>query len=197
MAQDDDRHYPLGFVAGWREIRNDFAEEAELIGVLTISWNRMELRLRDGFIRMMGDQGAFAAAIWDAQNTHQGRSRLLSLALETVPLSDDLASLLGTILAETKRLSELRNTLTHSEYLVHSHTQELTARKPRTKKATYQSSSVADLEKIVADVGDLTELIGAFAWLLIPQAARDELVGEVQATMASLVAAARKAEDSK
>lgn len=187
MTQDEDRHYPIGFVSGWREIRNDFAEEAELIGVLTISWNRMELRLRDGFIRMMGDQGAFAAAIWDAQNTHQGRSRLLSLALETVHLSDDLASLLGTILDETKRLSELRNTLTHSEYLVHSETQELTARKPRAKQPTYQSSSVTDLEKIVTDVGDLTELIGAFAWLLIPQAARDELTSSVQATLAAMV----------
>lgn len=187
MAQDDDRHYPLGFVSGWHEIRNDFAVEAELIGVLTISWNRMELRLRDGFVRMMGDQSAFAAAIWDAQNTHQGRSKLLSLALETVPLSDDLASLLRKIIGETKRLSELRNTLTHSEYIVHSHTQELIARKARTKQPTYQSSSVADLEKIVTDVSDLTELVGAFSWLLIPQAARDDLTSSVQATLAAMV----------
>ncbi|WP_333587273.1 hypothetical protein [Phenylobacterium sp.] len=178
----EDRHYPLGFVQGASEILDGFGAEAEAIGVITILWNRHELRLRDIFERLLEPVRDFAAAVWEGENTHQGRAKLLRLAARTMQLSAVQAELLDAILERTASLSEKRNALAHAEYVVDLQSDALVARaRRRQKPPIYHPSDLASLSRIIEDLREVDAIVGALSVELAP----DDLKQSIAAVAAS------------
>jgi hypothetical protein len=174
----EDSFWPLGGLSYSQEIRDFFPEEAEMIGVITIIWNRQELALRSIFLNILEprDKG-FGEAIWDRQPTHHAKRELLAISLESSTMSDQAKAVLTYIIDKTKIMADRRNELIHAEYVVHNRTDKLHAKVklPRSAKgAKYQKLSVEDLQKII---DDLDELLGISEWnafeFLGPEARKD------------------------
>lgn len=148
-----DWYWPLGALDYAREIHDFFPEEAELIGVITILWNRQDKALKRIFVSLLSArQRAYAEAIWDRQPTHQARRDLLALALQTVRLSKRKAAILSSVIENTKMVADRRNELIHAEYVVHGRTDQLHAKvaAPRsTKPPKHQKVAPTDLRTVV------------------------------------------------
>src|SRR3954468_21633132 len=92
-------YWPLGALSYGHEIRDFFPEEAELLGVITILWNRQEIALKGVFLSILEPRvTSYGEAIWDRQPTHQSRRDLLAVALETAELSDRQKSILNYVI---------------------------------------------------------------------------------------------------
>lgn len=182
-------HYPIGFVFGAREIEQDFPDEAMALGVITILWNRLELRLKSMFEAIMGDQRAFATALWDSQNTHRGRFKLLELARDTVPLTAKRRALLQEILDRVEDLSRRRNTLIHGEFVVEQFNGvDLLARTHRgAKEPTYTPSDMTSLNKMIEALRETDAIIGALSLDYLPK----DLLDSVTKTADELRAAGK------
>lgn len=159
-AQDKpDWYWPLAALSYSSEIHDYFPEEAEMIGVITILWNRQELALRSIFIKILEPRSPdFGEAIWDRQPTHQARRDLLAVALDTAKMTKRAKAILTYIIDKTKVMADRRNELMHAEYVVHGRTDKLHAKvkSPRsTKDAKYQKVSTSDLQVIVRDLDEL------------------------------------------
>ena len=163
MAKDPKRdwYWPLGALDYEHEIRDFFPEEAEMLGVITILWNRHEKALGWLFLDILKTRRrAFAEAIWSRQSTHQGKRDLLALALHTVKLTKRQASALRWVIDNTKTVADRRNELIHAEYVVHGRTDKLHAkvRAPRSNKPPkHQKVTTADLQKIIVDLSRLVQ----------------------------------------
>jgi hypothetical protein len=155
MARDPkkDWYWPLGELEYQHEIRDFFPEEAEMIGVITILWNRQELKLRHIYRKLIASKRpAYAEAIWDRQPTHQAKRDLLALAIHTAKLTKRQAAILEFIIEKTKVMADRRNELLHAEYVVHGRTDKLHAKvkTPRSNKPPkHQKVSASDLQKVI------------------------------------------------
>jgi len=160
-------YWPLGELSHASEIRDYFAEESELLGVITILWNRQEIRLKSIYKRIIASKReAFAEAIWDRQPTHQARRDTLALALTTVKLTKRQKAILGFVIEKTKDIADRRNDLIHAEYVVHGRTEKLHAkiRSPRsTKPPKHQRASAEDLLLVIEELETLLGFTDA-AW---------------------------------
>jgi hypothetical protein len=184
MAKDPKRdwYWPLGALDYALEIEEDFPDEAQLLGIITILWNRQEMALKRLFKCLLSsNRPAFAESIWDRQSTHQARRDLLALALQTVKLTKRQRGILGWIIENTKTLADRRNELIHAEYVVHGRTNKLHAKvkAPRSNKpAKHQKASASDLQKVVNDLCFLvqaTEAAWSSFWPRSMMKMRDEL----------------------
>lgn len=170
MAPDPkaDWYFPLGAIDYAVEIQEDFPEEAELLGVITILWNRHEAGLRRLFLTLIASKRpALAEAIWDRQPTHQARRDLLALALNTAKLTKHQRGVLQWVIDTTKTVADRRNELIHAEYVVHHSTQKLHAKvkAPRSNKPPkHQNASATDL-RIVVDRLQILVQATEGAWL--------------------------------
>jgi len=194
-----DWFWPLGALDYDREIREAYAEEAELLGVMTILWNRQELALRSLFQCLVASKRpAFAEAIWDRQPTHQARRELLSVALRTVRMTRHQAAILGWVLEHTKSVADRRNELIHAEYVVHGRTDKLHARvkSPRSNKpAKHQKATVSDLEQVVTSLSELVQSTEAAIVHFRPRSYRRFLASlKVPEDVAKILDEARKAD---
>jgi hypothetical protein len=173
-----DWFWPLGALDYANEIRDFFPEEAELVGVITILWNRQELALRELFLDILEPRTkSYGEAIWDRQSTHQNKRDLLSLALETAGLSSRQKTVLEIVIERTKTIADRRNELIHAEYVVHARTDVLHAKvkAPRSNKPPrHQKLSVRDLEKAVAELQYLVQITEAAAVQLLSPEKRAE-----------------------
>ena len=164
-----DKHYPIGFVFGAREIAENYSEEARALGTITILWNRLELRLKSLFELILGEQRQFAGALWDGQNTHRGRMKLMALALDTVDLTENRRVLLAEIIARVEALSKRRNTLTHGEFVVDVTRDELLARTHRGKKAPlYAPSDFDALNDVIRGLEEADDFIATLSLDYVP-----------------------------
>src|SRR3712207_3157516 len=110
--REEDWYWPLGAMSYAYEIREDFAEEAAMLGAITILWNRQEARLRTLFVTLLGTKRtAYAEGIWDRQPTHQARRELLAVALQTVKMTKRKRAILQWVIDRTKRVADRRNEL--------------------------------------------------------------------------------------
>jgi hypothetical protein len=168
MPKPPEFYWPLASLSGSSEIRDYFPEEAELLGVISILWNRQELALRQLYLQILASKRpAYAEAIWDQQSTHQARRNLLALALVTVKLTKRQRIYLDYIIERTKLLADRRNELLHAEYVVHGKTERLHAKvkPPRsTKPPKHQPATTKHLEIVVRDLDDLLQTTEG-AWL--------------------------------
>lgn len=140
-----DWYWPLGALDYAAEIQEEYPKEAELLGVITILWNRQELGLRRLYLEIIASRRpAYAEAIWDRQPTHQARRDLLALALHTVKLTKRQSQILSFVLEKTKVAADRRNELIHAEYVVHGRTQQLHAKvkSPRSNKPAKHPESL-------------------------------------------------------
>ncbi|WP_299321412.1 hypothetical protein [Parasphingopyxis sp.] len=155
----EDWYWPLGALGYAEEISDSFPTETELIGVITILWNRHEIALRRIFISLMRTRStAYAEAIWERQPTHQSRRDLLSLALGTVKLTKRQKAILEWIIDRTKTMADRRNELIHAEYVVHGRTDALHAKvkPPRSNKPPkHQRVMESDLRKVANGLSHL------------------------------------------
>lgn len=162
-----DDYWPLGAIDYALEIREEFPEEAELLGVITILWNRQEKGLQRLFRTLLASKRPeFAEAIWDRQPTHQARRDLLALALHTAKLTKRQAAILHWIIDRTKTVADRRNELIHAEYVVQFGTNKLHAKvkPPRSNKPPkHQPVAVSDLKVVVTDLDHLVQATEA-AW---------------------------------
>ena len=154
-----DWYWPLASLSYSPEIRDFFPEEAEMIGVITILWNRQELALRSIFLSILEPRSKeFGEAIWDRQPTHQARRDLLSAALDTAKMTKRAKAILSYVIDKTKVMADRRNELMHAEYVVHGRTEKLHAKvkPPRSiKDAKYQKLAISDLQVIIDDLDGL------------------------------------------
>lgn len=173
MARDPtlDRYWPLGGLFYSAEIGENFPEEAELIGTLTILWTRQELALKRLFVTLLASsRREYAEAIWDRQPTHQARRDLLELALRATKLTKRQAGILKWLVERTKVVADRRNELIHAEYVVEHKTDRLHARvkSPRsTKPVKHQRITPAELQALIAELDNLlgaTEAAWAEYW---------------------------------
>lgn len=170
--------YPLGFVSGASEVWDDYFEEAALIGVFTMMWNRHELRLKDVFIHMLAPHRSFGQSIWDNANTHAAKMKLFSQAVGHMPLTANGKAILQKIVDETSRLSERRNALIHAEYVIHRETMDISARTNRKDKPpVYVPATADELKKVIDDLDRATELVSHASLALLDQ---EELAGLVE-----------------
>jgi hypothetical protein len=146
------------------EIAQFYADEAAMIGAITILWNHHEDRLRAIFARILASpKEGYAEAIWDRQPTHQAKRNLLAMALDFGGLNDGQRDLLERVIEDTKTLADRRNDLLHGKYVVHGNTNNLFAvvRSPNsTKPAKYQKNTVNDLDKVSEALERLIDLAG-------------------------------------
>jgi hypothetical protein len=160
-------YWPLGALGYGPEIRDFFPEEAEMIGVITILWNRQEMALRRLFCLLVASKRpSYAEAIWDRQPTHQARRDLLAVAFQTVRMTKRQAATLKFVLEKTKVIADRRNELIHAEYVVHGRTDQLHAKvkSPRSNKPPkHQKVSTNDLQGVIADLGELV-MATEFTW---------------------------------
>ncbi len=130
-----------------------------MIGVITILWNRQELKLAKIYSKLIASKRPeYAMAIWERQPTHQARRDLLALALQTVKLTKQQAGILNYVIEKTKTLADRRNELIHAEYVVHGRTDKLHAKikSPRsTKPPKHQKLSAEDLQQVIDDLEQL------------------------------------------
>ena len=163
----EDAYWPLGAIDYAAEVRDEFSEEAELLGVITILWNRQELALKRLFETIVASKRpTYAAAVWDIQPTHQARRNLLALALQSARLTKRQAQILGWVVGRTKTVSDRRNELIHAEYVVEFSTNKLHAKvkAPRSNKpAKHQPVAVSDLSQVTRDLDHLLQATEA-AW---------------------------------
>lgn len=163
-----DWYWPLGELEYQHEIRDFFPDEAQMLGTITILWNRQELKLRNIYKQLIvSKRPAFAEAIWDRQPTHQARRDLLALALHTVNMTKRQAAILSYIIEKTKVVADRRNELLHAEYVVHGRTDKLHAKvkAPRSNKPPkHQKVTTADLQTVINDIERLI-LATESAWL--------------------------------
>tara|TARA_R110002124_G_scaffold256165_1_gene421838 strand:+ start:1298 stop:1954 length:657 start_codon:yes stop_codon:yes gene_type:complete len=164
----EDWYWPLGDLEYQHEIRDFFSGEAEMLGIITILWNRQELKLRAIYKRLISSRRPdYAMAIWDRQPTHQARRDLLALALHTTKLTKRQAGIIAYVVDKTKVLADRRNELIHAEYVVHARTDKLHAKvsSPRSNKPPkHQKVTEKDLQQIVDDLEHLIMATEA-AWL--------------------------------
>ncbi len=162
-----DWYWPLGELEHQHEIRDFFSDEAEMLGIITILWNRQELKLRMIYSKIIASKRkAYAEAIWDRQPTHQARRDLLAIALHTANLTKRQAAILKLVIDKTKVIADRRNELLHAEYVVHGRTDKLHARvkAPRSNKPPkHQTATSADLQKVINDLEHLLQMTEA-AW---------------------------------
>lgn len=192
-AVSKDWYWPLGSLGYSPEIRDTFPEEAEMVGVITIMWNRIEQGLRHLFMEILEPRTAtYGEAIWDRQPTHQARRDLLSVALETANLSERQSAILSYIIEKTKGMADRRNELIHAEYVVHGRTDKLHAKvkSPRsTKPAKFQKLSTKDLQTVIDGLDELFGVIeGAFFEFLGPEARKkhDSIMRELESLRPSV-----------
>jgi len=178
--------YPLGFVSGAHEIIENWPEEAQMLGVITILWNRLEHHLKRIFLYVVGEKPEFHTALWESETTHKGRMRLLTLALAHIELSDIRRSYLGEIIQRVGVLSGKRNALTHGEYVLDNN-DRLKARKPGSKTPpSYTPSDVADLREVISALQEVDAYISALTLDYVPK----DLLESVAAAAKSLRGAA-------
>jgi hypothetical protein len=166
------------------EVEDFFPEQAELLGVITILWNRQELALRDCFLNLLEPRAwAYGEAIWNRQSTHQNKRALLSLALETADLNQRQKGILDWIIEQTKTVADRRNELIHAEYVVHGRTGELHAKvtAPRAQKPKHQRLSVRELRKVIDQLDYLLQATEAAKFELLSPAKRAEFEATIQA----------------
>ena len=161
-------YWPLAALSGSGEIHDYFPEEAELLGIIAILFNRQELALKRLFLQILASKRPeYAEAIWDRQPTHKARRDLIKLALHTVRLSKRQAFLLDYILEKTKGVADRRNELLHAEYVVHGKTERLHAKikAPGSSKAAKHQRATADDLKVVVKELDFLLDVTEGAWL--------------------------------
>jgi len=155
----EDWYWPLAGLEYAIEIREFFSSEAELIGTITILWNRQELALRQVFLNILEPRiKSFGEAIWDRQPTHKSKRDLLTLAMDNTKLNHRQKAILNYIIEKTKNLADRRNQLIHAEYVVHGRTNILHGKikSPRsTKPPKYQKLSPKDLTSVVVELEGL------------------------------------------
>lgn len=184
-----DKLYPLGFVNGAEEML-DFSAEAEAIGIITMLWNRHELQLGDIFASAMGSQHAFARALWDSENTHRGKLKLLRLAVEAAPMTDEQKDLLSALTEQTALVSEKRNALIHGEFVVDMPNDKLIARQSRRlKPPVYHPSDIAALYLIIESISQLDGYVSALRLSFLPP----DLIENMRAFADGLKAVSEKA----
>lgn len=154
-----DWYWPLASLNYEAEIADGYADEAQLIGAITILWNNHEKTLKCIFVDLLSSRKSkFVEAIWDRQPTHQAKRDLLTLALTTLKLSKRQINILNWVIDNTKTLADRRNELIHAEYVVHHRTYRLHAkvRSPRSNKpAKFQPVGASDLKGVVEDLSFL------------------------------------------
>jgi hypothetical protein len=181
MSKDSktDWYWPLGGIHYSHEIRDWYPEEAEMLGILTILWNRQENTLRNIFIRILqAKKVEYAEAIWDRQPTHQAKRDLLALALQTARLSKRQAGILRYVIDKTKLMADRRNELLHAEYVVHGRTDRLHARvkAPRSAKPPiHHPAGKSDLAVVITDLEYLLQATEAASLELLPRGMRTRL----------------------
>lgn len=162
-----------------------------MIGVITILWNRQELKLAKIYSKLIASKRPeYAMAIWERQPTHQARRDLLALALQTVKLTKQQAGILNYVIEKTKTLADRRNELIHAEYVVHGRTDKLHAKikSPRsTKPPKHQKLSAEDLQQVIDDLEQLILATEAASFAFATK--RDRRIS------AALTAALRKFEE--
>jgi hypothetical protein len=164
MARDpkSDWYWPLGELEYQHEIRDFFSDEAEALGVITILWNRQELKLRTLFLRILASRRpGYAEAIWERQPTHQAKRDLLALAGRTAKLTKRQTAILEIVIDKTKVMADRRNELLHAEYVVHGRTDTLHAKvkSPRSSKPPkHQRVAISDLQRVIDDMEELLQL---------------------------------------
>lgn len=167
--------YPLGFVSGADEITTHYADEAQMLGVITIMWNRLELHLKDLFLQILGSHREFAVGLWDAENTHRGRMKLIRLALDHIELTEARRAYLAEIVSRVTMLAEKRNALTHGEYVVDDG-ESLKARTARAKKPpTYMNCDIEALQEIIDGLEMADGLIARLSVDYLPQDLRQQI----------------------
>jgi hypothetical protein len=176
--------WPLGGLSYSTEVRDFFPEQAELLGTITMLWNRQELALRDCFLNVLEPSvWAYGEAIWNRQSTHQNKRALLSLALEHGKLSKRQQQILDWVIENTKTVADRRNELIHAEYVVHGGTGELHAKvtAPRALKPKHQRLSVRELNKVIEQLDRLLQAPEAAKFELLSPAKRAEFDATMQA----------------
>jgi hypothetical protein len=186
-----DWYWPLGSLGYQHEICDFFPEEAEMIGVITILWNRQELELRDLFIQLLEPrEKAYAEAIWDRQSTHQNKRDLLALALEATTLTERQQGILKHLIKKTKTIADRRNELIHAEYVVHGRTDKLHAKvkTPRSSKPPkHQKVDAKDLQLFINELQTLVQMTEASRCELMSPKQRqvyDELIKQLDGLQA-------------
>src|SRR5690348_3757755 len=102
-----DKYWPLGALEYASEIHDMYGTEAELLGVITILWNRQEIALRHLFVELMASRRPeYVGAVWDRQTTHQNRRDLLELALHAVKLTKRQRGIQAWVIDNTKTLAD-------------------------------------------------------------------------------------------
>lgn len=170
MVRDpkEEFYWPLAALEGGCEIRDFFPEEAELLGVIAILWNRQELALRRLYVQILASKRPdYAEAIWDRQPTHKARRDMLMVALTTVKMTKRQRIILEWIIEKTKDVADRRNELLHAEYVVHGRTDKLHAKiKPpgSAKPPKHQRATAADLQTVVTELEGLLDVTEG-SWL--------------------------------
>lgn len=183
----DRTDYPLGFVSGASEIWESYREEAALLGVFAMIWNRHELSLKRLFLFLVTPHREFAEAIWDQANTHKGKMTLFGHAVAHVPMSEENRSALREIISETTRLSVRRNALIHAEYVIHTETMDIAARTyRRDKPSTYIPASVEELTLMINDLDRLSAKVDRTSLALLDPTMMTDLMSSIRATEKSL-----------
>ena len=182
----DDFYWPLGSMGYSPEISDYYPEEAQMVGVITIMWNRIELALQSIFLDLLEPRTKeFGEAIWQRQPTHQARRDMLAAAINTVDLNEYQQDLLSHIIDKTKVMADRRNELMHAEYVVHGRTEKLHAKVklPRSAKpAKFQKITPKDLQIVIDGMDNLFGLIeGAYFEFLGPEAKEkhEKLMAEI------------------
>lgn len=157
-----DWYWPLGALSYASEIHDYFPEEAQLLGAITILWNRQELALTELYTRLIASRRPdYAKAIWDRQPTHKARRDLIALAMDTAKLTKRQKGVLRWVLDNTKVLADRRNELIHAEYVVHAPTDKLHARVSPPNSSKPPKHQKADVKALQGVVSDLERLVQA------------------------------------
>lgn len=176
-----DWYWPLGGINYASEVHDFFPEEAELLGSITILWNRQEAALRRLFAELIAPRATrrdYALAIWDRQPTHQARRDMLALAFDAAKLTKRQKGILKWIVDRTKTLADRRNDLMHAEYVVHGRTDALHARvkAPKSQKPPkHQRAAVSDLIVVERELEHLLQATEAALFEFMPARKRRDL----------------------
>lgn len=173
--------YPLGFVSGASEVWDDYFEEAALLGVFTMMWNRHELRLKELFVDLLAPHQSFGLAVWENANTHAGKMKLFAQAVAHMPVTERGKMILQEITDETARLSDRRNALIHAEYVIHRETLDIAARTNRKDKPpVYVPATADELRKVIADLDRVAGLVSHATVALMDPGLLSDLVESIR-----------------
>lgn len=155
-----ENYWPLGAIDYSHEVIDSFPDEAMLLGVVTILWNRQEIALKRLFLWIIRAKSeGYAEAIWDRMQTHKARRDTLEMAIEHGKLTKRQRGILKWVVDQTKTMADRRNELAHAEYVVGHQSERLHARvkSPNSKNEKHQPLGVSDLKVIVRDLDFLVQ----------------------------------------